>query len=127
MRVKIGSDKYDGRCNRQQTSNDQSAENNSHTEETQHGPAPVPTDIRITNDTGNSSNKRIQWSKKEMKEVLWCFMYVEAKTLTEIYRAAYALWRKKNTDFSTNAEIKLLLNRKNYILRIKNITDIEID
>jgi hypothetical protein len=52
-------DKHIGRWSRQQSSNVQSAENGSHTEETQHGPALIPPNIGITNDKGNKCNKLI--------------------------------------------------------------------
>jgi hypothetical protein len=83
-------------------------------EDAQHGPAPVPPDIGITNYAGNNSNKRIRWSKEKMREVVWCFMHVKATTLRENYEAAYELRRKKETDLRTNTEAKLLLNRKIY-------------
>jgi hypothetical protein len=37
-------------------------------------------------------NKQIRWSKEEMKEFVWCFMYIKEITLTENYIAAYELW-----------------------------------
>lgn len=58
MRMKTKKDTHDGRWCTQQSFNDQCAENGNLTEETQHGPVPVPSNIRITNYTGNSSNKQ---------------------------------------------------------------------
>jgi hypothetical protein len=40
-----------------------------------------------------------------MKEVVWCFLYVKATTLTENYKAAYEL-RKRNLNLRTNMEMK---------------------
>jgi hypothetical protein len=62
-----------------------------------------------------------------MKEVVWCFMCIKTTTLTENYEVAYELWRERNPNFGINIDAKLLLNQKNYILRNKRITDIEID
>jgi len=31
-----------------------------------------------------------------MREVLWCFMYTEEKTLRENYNEAYKVWRERN-------------------------------
>jgi hypothetical protein len=81
-------DKHIGRWSRQQPFNRQSAENGNHTEETQQGPAPIPPNIGITSDTGIKCNKQIGWSKGELKEVVWGFMYAKATTLTHNYKAA---------------------------------------
>ena len=50
-----------------------------------------------------------------MKEVLWCFTYIKEKTLGE------------NPMTRLNIDAKALLNQKNYILRAKRITVVEID
>jgi hypothetical protein len=42
----------------------------------------------MTSDTGIKCNKQIGWSKGEMKEVVWGFMYAKATTLTDNYKAA---------------------------------------
>jgi hypothetical protein len=78
MTMKTNNDKRTTRWSRQQSCNVQSTENGNHTEETQHGPTPIPPNIGLTNDAGNKCNKRIRWSKEEMKEVVWCFMYRKA-------------------------------------------------
>jgi hypothetical protein len=84
-------DKRTARWSRQQSSNGQSAENGNHTEETQHGPTPVPPDIGLKNDKGNKCNKRIRWSQEGMRDVVWCFKYIKATILTENYKAVYNL------------------------------------
>jgi hypothetical protein len=127
MTMKTNNDKHIARWSRQQSCNGQCAENGNHTEETQHGPTPIPPNIGLTNDTGNKYNKRIRWSKEEMKEVVWSFMYIKATTLTENYKVAYELWREKNPNLRTTIHAKLLLNQKNYILKNKKNTHIEID
>jgi hypothetical protein len=62
-----------------------------------------------------------------MKEVLWCFTYIKKKTLEENYREAYKLWRKRKPMTRMNIDAKALLNQKNYILKAKIKTAVEID
>jgi len=62
-----------------------------------------------------------------MKEVLWCFMCIKEKTLGENYKEAYELWRDRNLMTRINIGAKLLLNQKNYILKAKRKTVVEID
>ena len=62
-----------------------------------------------------------------MKEVLRCFMYIKEKTLEENYMEAYELWRDRNLITTINIGAKLLLNLKNYILKAKRISVVEID
>jgi hypothetical protein len=49
------------------------------------------------------------------------------KALGENYKEAYKLWRDRNPMTRLNIDAKALLNQKNYILRDKRITDVEID
>jgi hypothetical protein len=58
---------------RQKPSVEQSAKCVNCTEETQHGPAPIPPSIGDKEDTEKKVNERILRNKEEMKEVLWCF------------------------------------------------------
>jgi hypothetical protein len=104
MKMKTSNDKRTARWSRQQSSNGQSTENGNHAEETQHGPTPVPPNIGLTNDTGNKCNKRIRWSKEEMKKFVWCFMYIKTTKLTENYKVAYELWRERNPNLRTNLD-----------------------
>jgi len=62
-----------------------------------------------------------------MKEVLWCFMYIKENTFGENYKEAYKLWRERNPVTRMNIGAKALLNQKNYILKAKRITAVEID
>jgi len=62
-----------------------------------------------------------------MEEVLWCFTNIKEKTLRENYKEAYKLWRERNPMTRMNIEAKALLNQKNYILKAKRITAVEID
>ena len=62
-----------------------------------------------------------------MKNVLWCFMYIKEKTLEENYKEAYRLWKERNPLTRMNIDAKALLNQKNYILKAKEMTAVEID
>ena len=106
---------------------EQRSSDSNHTEETQHGPYQSPPNIGDGQENGKKLNKRIRWSQEEMKEVLWCFMYIKEKTLGENYMEAYKLWRDRNPMTRLNIDAKAVLNQKNYILRAKRITDVEID
>jgi len=112
---------------KEQRSSDSTEENGNHTEETQHGPSQSPPNIRVGQENGKKLNKRIRWSREEMKEVLWCFTYIKEKTLRENYKEAYKLWRERNPVMRMNMDAKALLNQKNYILKVKRIMAIEID
>jgi len=62
---------------KEQRSSDSTEENGNHTEETKHGPPQSPPNIGVGHENGKKLNKRIQWSQEEMKEVLWCYMYIK--------------------------------------------------
>ena len=62
-----------------------------------------------------------------MKEVLWCYTYIKEKTLGENYKEAYKLWRERNPMTRMNMDAKALFNQKNYILKAKRITAVEIE
>jgi len=62
-----------------------------------------------------------------MKEVLWHFKHIQGKTLGENYKEVYELKRERNSTMRINIDAKLLLNQKNYILKAKRITAVEID
>ena len=62
-----------------------------------------------------------------MKEVVWCFMYIKEKILGENYKEVHKLWRDRNPMMRMNMDAKGLLNKKNYILKAKRLTDAEVD
>jgi len=107
---------------KEQRFSDSTEENGSHTEETQHGPSQSPPNIGVGKENGKKLNKRIRWSREEMKEVLWCFKYIKEKTLRENYKEVHKLWRETNPMMSMNTNAKALLNQKNYILKARRIT-----
>jgi len=53
--------------------------------------------------------------------------HVYKNTLRENNKEAYKLWRERNPMTRMNVDAKGLLNQKNYILKAKRITAVEID
>jgi hypothetical protein len=54
-------------------------------------------------------------------------MYIKENILGENYKEAYKLWRERNPMTRMNIDAKALLKQKNYILKAKRITSVEID
>jgi hypothetical protein len=54
-------------------------------------------------------------------------VYIKEKTLGENYKEAYTLLRERNPMTRTNIEANVLLNQKNYIIKAKRRTAVEID
>jgi len=81
---------------KEQRSSDSTVENGNRNEETQHGPSQSPPNIGVGQENGKTLNKRIRWSREEMKGVVWCFTYIKENTLREKYKEAYKLWRDRN-------------------------------
>jgi len=112
---------------KEQRSSDSTEESGNRTEEIQHGPSENPPNTGVGQENGKKLNKRIRWSREEMKEVLWYFMYIKEKTLREKYKEVYKLWRERNPMTRMNIDAKALLKQKDYILKAKRITAVEID
>jgi len=66
---------------KEQRSSESTEENGNHTHENQHEPSQSPPNIRVGQENGKKLNKQIQWSREEMNEVLWCFMYIIEKDI----------------------------------------------
>ena len=66
---------------KEQRSSDSIEENDNHTEETQRGPPQSPSNIGDEQENSQTQNKRTRWSQEEMKEVVWCFMYIKDKNI----------------------------------------------
>jgi len=62
---------------KEQRYSDSTEENGNRTEETQRGPFQCPPNFGVGQENGKKLNKRIRWSQEEMKNVLWCFMYIK--------------------------------------------------
>ena len=105
---------------KEQRSSDSTEENGNRNEETQHGPSQSPSHNGNGQENGKKLNKRIRWSREEMKEVVWCFTYIKEMTLRENFKEVYKLWRGRNTVARINLDAKALLNQKNYILKAQS-------
>jgi hypothetical protein len=95
---------------KEQKSSDSTEENGNRTEETQHGSSQSPPNIGEGHENGIKLNKRIRWSKEEIKEVLWCYMYIKEKTLGENYKEVYKFWSERNSAKRMNIDAKVLFN-----------------
>jgi len=112
---------------KEQRSSNSTEDNGNRTEETQRGPSQSPSHIGNGQENGKELNKRIRWSREEMKEVVWFFTYIKEMTLRENYKEVYKLWRERNLVARINLDPKALLNQKNYILKAQRLTVVEID
>ena len=81
---------------KEQRSSDSIEENDNHTEEIQRGPPQSPSNIRVEQENIKEQNKRTRQSQEEMKEVVWCSMYIKEKTLGQNYKETYKLWRERD-------------------------------
>jgi hypothetical protein len=70
--------------------------------------------------------QRRAWRKEEIREVIWCYMYCRQHS-TENYKKMYEIWRKRNPECKVYMDDKKLLNQKNYIMKHKKITEIEVE
>jgi len=80
---------------KEQRPSDSTENNGNHTEETQYGPTQSPPNIVFGQENGKKLNKRIRWNREEMKEVSWCFTYIEEKILqkTAILGTSLIAWK----------------------------------
>jgi ABC-type uncharacterized transport system auxiliary subunit len=53
-------------------------------------------------------------------------MYIKEKTFGENWKAVYELQRERNPTTRIRIDARLLLNQKNYIIKAKRITTVEI-
>ena len=112
---------------KERRSSDSTEENGNHTEEPQHRSSQSPPNIGVGQERLKSLNKRIQWKRDEIKEVLWSFTYIKEKILRENYKEAYKLWGERNPVTRMNMDGKAFLNQNNYSSKAKRITAVEID
>jgi len=71
---------------KEQRSSGSTEQNGNHTKETQHGQSQSPPNVGVGQENGKKLNKRIRWSREEIKEVLWRFTDIKEKTLREKYK-----------------------------------------
>ena len=72
--------KHDRRSRVEQSFTDQQEDNDSHTEEIQSGPSPVPLNTSIIKNIGKLCNKGSDKAKRKMKENVLCFKYIKIST-----------------------------------------------
>jgi hypothetical protein len=70
--------------------------------------------------------QRQAWIKEEVKEVIWCYMYCR-QHFTEKYKKMYEIWRQRNPECRMYMDATKLLNQKNYVMKHKKITEMEIE
>ena len=58
--------------------------------------------------------------------MIWCYMYCKQQ-FTENYKTLYEIWRQRNPNCRIYMDAKKLINQKNYIMKDKKITEMEIE
>ena len=96
-------------------------------ETTQSGPLIHSQSHQPQNTVENTEVKqRRAWTKEGIREVMWCYMYC-TQHFTENYKKMYEMWRKRNPECRMYMGAKKLINQKNYIMKHKNITEMEVE
>jgi hypothetical protein len=70
--------------------------------------------------------QRMAWTKEETRQVIWCYMYCK-QYFTANYKKVYEIWRQRNPECRTYMDAKKLMNQRNYIMKNKKITELEIE
>jgi hypothetical protein len=83
-------------------------ENGNHTGQTQHGPSQIPPNIGVGQEYGKGMEETNSREPREMKEVLWCFVYIKEKKGEKYNIEAY--------DYGVRG-----IQRREYIYRCKCI------
>jgi hypothetical protein len=65
------------------------------------------------------------WTKEETREVIWCHLYCE-QYFTANYKRVYEIRRQQNPECRKYRDAKKRMNQKNYIMKNKKITQVEI-
>jgi hypothetical protein len=96
-------------------------------EETQSGPLTHSQSHQAQNTAEYTEVKhRRAWTKEEIREVIWCYMYCR-QHFTDNYKKVYEIWRQCNPECRMYMDAKKLMNQKNYIMKHKKITEIEVE
>jgi len=69
---------------------------------------------------------RKAWTKEKIREVVWCYMYCR-QHCTENYKKMYEIWRQCNTECRMYMDAKKLMNQRNFIMKHKMITKMEVE
>jgi len=70
--------------------------------------------------------QRRAWKEEEIIEVIWCYKYCR-QHFTENYKKMYEIWRQRNPECGMYIDAKKLMNQKNYIMKHKKITEMEVE
>jgi hypothetical protein len=70
--------------------------------------------------------QRKAWTKEKIREVIWCYLYCR-QHFTENDKTLYEIWRQWNLTCRMYMDAKKLMNQKNYIMKHKKITEMEIE
>jgi len=96
-------------------------------ETTQNGPLTHSQSHQAQNTVEHTEVKhRRTWTKEEIREVIWCYMYCR-QHFTENYKKVYEIWRQRNPECEMYMDAKKLMNQKNYIMKHKKITEMEVE
>lgn len=115
-RIKKHNHNHDARWPLRQSSTEQqeSGDNSKETQDQLQYHLPLESQQTQSTNVINGSDE----ARKKLKEV-WSFMYTKASTLTNYYKAAHKLWRKRTPYLRPQVEAKLLLKLKSHILKNK--------
>ena len=70
--------------------------------------------------------QRRAWAKEEIREVIWCYMHCRQR-FTENYKKMYETWRQPNLECRMYMDAEKLMNQRNYIMKHKRITEMEVE
>jgi hypothetical protein len=96
-------------------------------EATQSGPLTHSQSHQAQNTVEHTGVKqRRTWTKEEIREVIWCYMYCR-QYFTKNYKKMYEIWRQRNPECGMYMDTKKLMNQKNYIMKHKKITEMQVE
>ena len=96
-------------------------------EGTQNGPLSHSQSHQAQNIVEHTEVKqRRTWTKEEIREVIWCYINC-TEHFTENYKKVYEIWRKRNPECRMYMDAKKLMNQRNYIVKHKTITVMEVE
>jgi len=70
--------------------------------------------------------QRRAWTKEEIREVTWCYIYCR-QHFRENYKKVYEIWRQRKAECRMYMDAKKLMNQRNYIMKHKKITEMDVE
>jgi len=70
--------------------------------------------------------QRMAWTKEEIREVIWCYMFCR-QHFRENDKKVYEIWRQRNPECRMYMDGKKLMNQRNYIMKHKKLTEMEVE